>query len=65
MSKSISKSNIQLPFDKDFHKRMVRTAEKVLASLFTKGFVYTFSDEMSFILPKENFIILFNITINF
>lgn len=56
MSKAIAKANIELPFDKDFHKRMVRTAERVLITLFTKGFVYTFSDEISFILPKENFV---------
>jgi len=54
-SKAIAKADIKLPYDRDFHKRMVTTAQKVLDSLFGCGFVYTFSDEISFILPKENF----------
>jgi len=55
-SKAIARAGIKLPYDKDFHKIMVTTTEKVLRMLFDKGFAYTFSDEVSFILPKENFV---------
>lgn len=54
-SKAIAKANIKLPFDKDFHERMVKTAQRTLETIFGRGFVYTYSDEISFILPKKSF----------
>lgn len=54
-SKAIAKAHIKLPFDKDFHERMTNTAQKTLEIIFGRGFAYTYSDEISFVLPKKIF----------
>jgi len=54
-SKKIEEANIKVPFDKDFHDRMVKAAMQTVRTIFDRGFAYTFSDEVSFVLPKEVF----------
>lgn len=55
--KAIEKSDLQKPYDKDFYKKMVNIATVTLTDLFQCGFAFIFSDEISFVLPKEKFVL--------
>ena len=51
--KLIKKAGFRQPYDKEFHKTMMKIAGEILEKLFgSTGAAYLFSDEISFIIPK-------------